>query len=86
MSFQARIAGQRGRQTVYLVQAAEDDTPARWFYVAIEAARERAFLQAVAHPPLDCSHYGTMLASGYGSTPPASARHRVAAMMEPEAA
>ena len=70
MSFQAQVINNRSPDPVYLLHSNEVDGLSRWFYIQVPRLKVSHFLDALKHLPCDLANLGTMLASGFGQSPP----------------
>lgn len=71
MNHHARIVASRPHGPTYLVLSDSDEGCSSWFYVQVSLMQEHAFLRAVRTENWNCKDYGQVIASGYGSRPPA---------------
>lgn len=67
MTFTARIH----THPVVLVRHAAAGNPPSWFFVQVMQAKLQAFRRALTEGALELTAYGTVLASGFGASPPA---------------
>lgn len=82
MSFAARIDSKHNRallaHPVVLVRhVGQHDQPTSWFFVQLVQAKLQAFRRALASGTCELTDYGTVLASGFGTTPPAKTLTRM---------
>lgn len=75
MSFAARIDSKQHRvpvtHPVLLIRHdAQGSQPASWFFVQVVQAKLQAFRRALTSGALELTDYGTVLASGFGASPP----------------
>jgi hypothetical protein len=63
---------------IYLVLGGNDASaqPA-WYFIRVEAAKQRMFLKTINSGAAKLSQFGTILGSGYGKEPPYSVLERM---------
>lgn len=71
MSYHSRLVETANKAAlVYFVTAQAEDSPA-WYYVQVEEPKHAAFRKQIAATgELDLKHFGKVLFSGWGETPP----------------
>jgi hypothetical protein len=74
-SYADRVRRERGNN-VFLVRGNDSTGRAAWYFVLVDPAKKAAFRKAFTGQ-LQLNAYGRILASGYGTDPPADVRERM---------
>jgi hypothetical protein len=75
MSFADKIRRERANN-LFLVRGNDSTGRAAWYFVLVDPAKKAAFHRA-ATGQLELNAYGRIVASGYGTDPPADVRERM---------
>ncbi|QJW94018.1 hypothetical protein [Frigoriglobus tundricola] len=75
MSFADRVRRERAGN-VFLVRGRDATGRAAWYFVLVDAAKRAAFRKAAAGQ-LELNAYGRIIASGFGTEPPADVNERM---------
>lgn len=62
---------------IFLVKGKDTTNRAAWYYVLVDKAKKDIFENIDGNQPLNLSHYGTILFSGYGEEPPLEMKKRM---------